>query len=310
MFRSEGGIAEFVDYINKAEDKFHPTISIDEMKDGVRVEVALQYTNSEEERSRCYTNNAYNPGGGTHQTGFRVALTRSLGAYGEKTGAFKDHKPIGEDFRKGLTAIVSIQHPDPQFSNQTKEKLNNTEVEALVAGVVSEYLTRYLEEHPKEAGKIMKKVALEAEARIAARKLTQALRDRKSLLSGGGLPGKLFDCSTRDRDESELFLVEGDSAGGSAEQGRDRAFQAILPLRGKPLNVEKARLENMLKNEEIKSLIAAIGVDIHNTLENVADEDAAEGEVGRRPAQEAALRQDHHHDRRRRGRPAHPHAAA
>jgi DNA gyrase subunit B len=279
VFRSEGGIAEFVDYINKSEDKFHPTISIDVMLDGVRVEVALQYTNSEEERSRCYTNNAYNPGGGTHQSGFRAALTRSLGAYGEKTAAFKDHKPIGEDFRKGLTAIISIQHPDPQFSNQTKEKLNNTEVEALVAGVVTEYLTRYLEEHPKDAGKIMKKVALEAEARIAARKLTQALRDRKTLLSGGGLPGKLFDCSTQLRDEGELFLVEGDSAGGSAEQGRDRWFQAILPLRGKPLNVEKARLENMLKNEEIKSLIAAIGVDIHTTLENDADEELPEGET-------------------------------
>jgi DNA gyrase subunit B len=173
-------------------------------------------------------------------------------------------KPVGEDFREGLTAVVSVQVPEPQLEAQTKVRLNNPEVEGIVAGVVSELLTVYLEENPKEAQKIARKVALAAEAREAASKARRALIDRKKILTGGGLPGKLFDCTTRNRDESELFLVEGDSAGGSAESGRNREFQAILPLRGKPLNVEKARLENMLNNQEITSLISAIGIDIGN----------------------------------------------
>jgi DNA gyrase subunit B len=265
QFKYDGGIAEYVEYLNRSEDALHKPVYIEKTLDDVRVEVALQYTTAEEERVFCYANNAYNSMGGTHLSGLRTALTRTLGAYGTKQGLFKaDLKPIGEDFREGLTAVVSVQVPEPQLEAQTKVRLNNPEVEGIVAAVVGEQLGRYLEEHPKEAQKIVKKVALAAEAREAASKAKKALKDRKSILSGGGLPGKLYDCTCRDRDGSELFLVEGDSAGGSAESGRNREFQAILPLRGKPLNVEKARLDNLLKNEEISSLIAAIGIDIGN----------------------------------------------
>src|SRR5437899_7415225 len=233
--------------------------------DEVRVEVALQYTGDEEERVRCYANNAYNSVGGTHLSGFRAALTRALNTYGSKENLFKnDLKLIGEDFREGLTAVVSVQVPEPQLEAQTKIRLNNPEVEGIVASVVQESLSKYLEENPKEAGKVMKKVILAAEAREAAAKAKKALKDRKSILNSGGLPGKLMDCTSRDRDESELFLVEGQSAGGSAESGRDRYYQAILPLRGKVLNVEKARPEKVLANEEITNLIAAIGLDIGN----------------------------------------------
>jgi DNA gyrase subunit B len=261
-FRYDGGIAEFVAYLNRDEAVLHDPIYIDKTVDGVRVEVAMQYTTADEERTRCYTNNAYNSIGGTHLSGFRDALTRTFKNYGTKQDLFKNVSPIGEDFRKGLTVIVSVQHPEPQFDSQPKNRLNNLEVEGIVSGVVSEVLSRYLEENPKEASKIMKKVALEAEAREAAAKAKKALKERKGLLNGGGMPGKLLDCTNKDREGSELFLVEGDSAGGSAEQGRARAYQAILPLRGKPLNVEKARIENMLNNNEIASLIAAVGIDI------------------------------------------------
>src|SRR5438128_7272736 len=234
--------------------------------DEVLVEVAIQYNNSDDERVRCYANNAYNSVGGTHLSGFRAALTRALNAYGSKENLFKnDLAPIGEDFREGLTAIVSVQVPEPQLEAQTKVRLNNPEVEGIVASVVNEQLAKYLEENPKDAQKIMKKVVLAAEAREAAAKAKKALKDRKSILSSGGLPGKLMDCTTRDRDESELFLVEGGSAGGSADNGRNRHTQAVLPLRGKVLNVEKARLERVLGNEELCSLISAIGIDIGNT---------------------------------------------
>ncbi len=265
-FHYEGGIAEFVAYLNRNDEGLHPVIYLDKTIDQVRVEVALQYlATGDEERARAYANNAFNPGGGTHLSGFRAAVTRSLNAYGNKENLFKDVTPIGEDFREGLTAIVSVQVPEPQFESQTKIRLNNTEVEGIVASAVGEYLSQYLEENPKEAQRVIKKVKLAAEAREAAAKAKKALKDRKSILSGGGLPGKLMDCTTRDRDESELFLVEGQSAGGSAESGRDRYFQAILPLRGKVLNVEKARVEKLLSNEEIANLIAAVGVDIGNT---------------------------------------------
>src|SRR6202011_4093271 len=170
-----------------------------------------------------------------------------------------------EDFREGMTAIISIQVPEPQFDSQTKARLNNPEVEGIVTSVVNEHLSKYLEENPKDAQKIMKKVILAAEAREAAAKAKKALKDRKGILNSGGLPGKLMDCTSRDRDESELFLVEGDSAGGSAESGRDRMCQAILPLRGKPLNVEKARAERLLANDEICSIISAVGIDIGNS---------------------------------------------
>jgi DNA gyrase subunit B len=265
VFKYDGGIAEFVTYLNRNETALHKTpIYLDKTVDAVRVEVAMQYTTGDEDRCRCYTNNAYNPIGGTHLSGFRTALTRTLNNYGTKQELFKNATPIGEDFREGLTAIISIQHPDPQFDSQTKGRLNNVEVEGIVAGVVAEHLARHLEENPQEAKAILKKAALAAEAREAAAKAKKAMKERKSLLNGGGLPGKLFDCNGKNRDESELFLVEGDSAGGSAVEGRNNEFQAILPLRGKPLNVEKARLENMLANQEISNLISAIGIDIGN----------------------------------------------
>jgi DNA gyrase subunit B len=266
LFKYDGGIAEFVEYLNRMADTLHKPIYMDKTVDQVRVEVAIQYTTDEEERVRCYANNAYNSVGGTHLSGFRAALTRALNTYGDKEGLFKnDLKPIGEDFREGLTAIVSVQVPEPQLEAQTKIRLNNPEVEGIVASVVHEHLTKYLEENPKDAQKVMKKVILAAEAREAAAKAKKALKDRKSILSSGGLPGKLYDCTNRDRDEAELFLVEGQSAGGSAESGRDRMFQAILPLRGKVLNVEKARPEKVLGNDEICNLISAVGIDIGNT---------------------------------------------
>jgi DNA gyrase subunit B len=265
-FKYDGGIAEFVEYLNRSEEALHKPLYIEKTLDNVYVEVALQYTTSEEERVRCYANNAFNSVGGTHLIGFRAALTRALNTYGDKEGLFKnDLKVIGEDFREGLTAIVSVQVPEPQLEAQTKIRLNNPEVEGIVTSVVHEQLSKYLEENPKDASRIMKKVILAAEAREAAMKAKKQLRDRKSILNAGGLPGKLMDCTTRDRDESELFLVEGQSAGGSAESGRNRMFQAILPLRGKVLNVEKARPEKVLNNEEIVSLISAVGVDIGNS---------------------------------------------
>ncbi|MBV9124545.1 MAG: DNA gyrase subunit B, partial [Planctomycetes bacterium] len=266
VFKYERGIAEFVQYLNRSEEVLHKPIYVEKMVDEVQVEVALQYTQGEEERVRCYCNNAYNSVGGTHLSGFRSALTRSLNTYGSKENLFKnDLTPIGEDFREGLTAVVSIQVPEPQFESQTKVRLNNPEVEGIVASVVNEQLGKFLEENPGPAHKILKHVVTAAEAREAAAKAKKALKDRKGILSSGGLPGKLMDCTSRDRDESELFLVEGDSAGGSAESGRDRMYQAILPLRGKPLNVEKARSEKLLGNEEICSIISAVGVDIGNS---------------------------------------------
>ncbi|MCS7021168.1 MAG: DNA gyrase subunit B [Gemmataceae bacterium] len=275
-FHFQGGIAEFVAWLNQGETVEHPPIAMRRqvdypLADGsgrklpITVEVALQYTQGEDERIRCYTNNAFNPGGGTHLSGFRAGLTRAISTYGKKEGLFKpDLELRGEDFRTGLTAIVSISHPDPVFESQTKIKLNNPEVEGIVTSTVYDFLTDYLEKNPSEAARICKRVALAAEARIAARKARDAVIDRKKILGGGGLPGKLMDCTTRQRDQSELFLVEGDSAGGSAESGRDRYFQAVLPLRGKVLNVEKARLDKLLKNSEITALIAAIGIDIDN----------------------------------------------
>ncbi len=273
-FKYDGGIAEFVSYLNQRETPEHAPIYIrKEVESGsaeknglkITVEIAIQYTAGEDKIERCYTNNAFNPVGGTHLSGFRAGITRAVSTYGKKEGHFKDGLEVkGEDFREGLTAVVSIGHPDPVFESQTKVKLNNPEVEGIVSSVVYEFLSEYLEKNPKDATRICRKIALSAEARIAAKKARDALIDRKKILSGGGLPGKLMDCTTRERFKSELFLVEGDSAGGSAESGRDRMFQAVLPLRGKVLNVEKARLEKLLKNAEISALIAAIGVDIEN----------------------------------------------
>src|SRR6516162_1311310 len=264
-FIAEGGVAQFVEYLNRTEEPIHKVLYVDKTVDDVKVEAAFQYNKSEEERVRCYANNAHNPGGGTHLSGFRTALTRALTAYGAKQNLFKNITPQSEDYREGITAIVSIAVPEPQFESQTKIRLNNPEVDGIVSSVVYEYLMTFLEENPKIADTIMKKVLLAAEAREAATKAKKALKDRKNILSGGGLPGKLMDCTSRDRDESEIFLVEGQSAGGSADNGRDRHYQAILPLRGKVLNVEKARVEKILNNDELCALISAIGIDIGNT---------------------------------------------
>jgi DNA gyrase subunit B len=272
VFKYDGGLAEFVQYLNRSEEVIHKPIYIEKVMDEVRVEIALQYTTADEERVRCYANNAFNSAGGTHLSGFRAALTRTLNAYGAKENMFKeDLEPIGEDFREGLTAVISVQVPDPQLEAQTKVRLNNPEVEGIVATVVNEQLGKFLEENPAPAHKIMKKVILSAEAREAAAKAKKALKDRRSMLNSGGVPGKLMDCTSHERDEIELFLVEGQSAGGTAESGRNRMYQAILPLRGKVLNVEKAQQQKMLSNEEICNLISAVGIDIGNSedLENL-----------------------------------------
>ncbi|MFO0803255.1 MAG: DNA gyrase subunit B [Gemmataceae bacterium] len=271
-YKFDGGIAEYVVWLNTGETPEHAPIYIQKEVDypldpkfKINVEVAIQYNSGEEKVERCFTNGAFNPVGGTHLSGFRAGVTKAINAYGKKENIFKDNIELrGEDFREGLTAVICVGHPDPLFESQTKIKLNNPEVDGIVASVVYEFLTDYLEKNPKDATRICKKIMLSAEARIAAKKARDALIDRKKLLGGGGLPGKLFDCTTRERDKSELFLVEGDSAGGSAESGRDRMFQAVLPLRGKVLNVEKARLEKLLNNKEIAALISAVGVDIEN----------------------------------------------
>ncbi len=265
-FRTDQGITEYVTFLNTGETVEHPPIYINKVVDGVTVEVCLQYNNGENRVEMCFTNNAYNKDGGTHLSGFRGGLTRSLTAYGKKNSLFKDSLELrGDDFREGITAVISISHPDPSFNNQPKDALVTPSVEGLVGSVVYEALNEYLEKNPKDGQRICKKIALSAEARIAAKKARDAIIDRKKLLGGGGLPGKLMDCTTRERDKSELFLVEGDSAGGSAEGGRDRYYQAVLPLRGKVLNVEKAEVEKLLNNAEIAALISAVGVDIGNT---------------------------------------------
>jgi DNA gyrase subunit B len=263
-FLFKGGIREFVEHINRSDDALHPTIQFKDERDGIRVDVAFQYIASDLEQIRGFSNNIYNPGGGVHVSGLRAALTRTINTYGGKANLIKENLTlIGEDFREGLTSVISIWSPDPTYNNQAKERLETPkEIEGIVSSVVSEHLGRFLEENPTIAKKIVQKVVLAAEAREAAAKARKALKDRKNILSGGGLPGKLMDCTSKNRDECELFLVEGDSAGGSADGGRERLFQAILPLRGKILNVEKARLEKMLDNQEICNIISAIGTDI------------------------------------------------
>jgi DNA gyrase subunit B len=263
VYRYDGGIVEFVEWLNRGETTLHKPIYIHEVREGVWVEVAFQYTSGEEERVHSYVNNVHTPLGGTHLTGFRSALTRTVNFYAGRENLLKEGLSLtGEDFREGLTAIVSVRVAHPQFESQTKVRLNNPEVEGIVTSVVNEHLSRFLEENPQVAKKIVQRVALTAEAREAAARARKQLKERKNILNSNGLPGKLMDCTSKDRDECELFLVEGDSAGGSADGGRDRVFQAILPLRGKILNVEKARIEKMLSNDEICSIIAAVGTDI------------------------------------------------
>jgi len=261
-FFSEGGLREFVDYIDATREKLiAEPIYIENNKGEIPIQVALSYNTSFSENLVSYVNNINTHEGGTHVAGFRRALTRTLKAYADKSGLLEKIKIeiSGEDFREGLTAVISIKVQEPQFEGQTKTKLGNSEAMGVVDQSVGEILQYYLEEHPREAKMIVNKVILAAQARHAARKAREMVQ-RKNVLSGTGLPGKLADCSSTDPMISELYLVEGDSAGGSAKQGRDRMFQAILPLRGKILNVEKAQEHKIYDNEEIKNMITALGV--------------------------------------------------
>ena len=262
-FVSTVGISEFVAYLNRAQTVLHSPVILAGRDDerGVAVEVALQYNDSISEMVVSYCNNINTIEGGTHLTGFRIALTRTLNQYAKSAASAKtkDLTITGEDFKEGLSAIISVHVPDPQFESQTKIKLTNSDVEGITARVVSERLSEFLENNPAVGKRIVAKAQLAAEAREAARKARELVRNRKGVLSSGGLPGKLMDCTTRDQDSSELFLVEGDSAGGTAEGGRDRIFQAILPLRGKILNVERARLDRVLSNDEVRNIITAVG---------------------------------------------------
>ena len=270
-FYSEGGIVEFVEMLDKSAGRtaLLPTIISVEGRDEVSnvvVEVALTYNDSYNEHIYSYVNNINTIEGGTHVAGFRRAITRVFKSYGDKQGLFEKAKVEieGDDFREGLSAIISVKVPEPQFEGQTKTKLGNNEVSGVVDSTVSRALEAYLEENPREAKSIISKVVLAAQARVAAKKARELVQ-RKSVLSGGGLPGKLADCSDRDPDRCELFLVEGDSAGGTAKQGRDRSFQAILPLRGKILNVEKAMEHKIYENEEIRNMYTALGVTVGTT---------------------------------------------
>ena len=264
-FYSENGLQEFVKYLdtNRGEPIIESIIYLDTERNGVPVEVAMQYNNSFSENVHSYVNNINTIEGGTHLTGFRRALTRTLKKYADESGMLSKLKfeISGDDFREGLTAVISVKVAEPQFEGQTKTKLGNDEVAAAVDGAMSAALTNYLEENPKNAKAIVEKVILAATARHAARAARESVQ-RKSPLSGAGLPGKLADCSSRDRSVAEIFFVEGDSAGGTAKQGRDRNFQAIMPLRGKILNVEKALEHRMWDNQEIKNMFIALGVKI------------------------------------------------
>ncbi|WP_374163123.1 DNA topoisomerase (ATP-hydrolyzing) subunit B [Arcticibacter sp. MXS-1] len=271
-FYSEGGLREFVKYLDGTRTPLIPDpIYVEGTKQGIPVELALQYNETYSENVHSYVNNINTIEGGTHVAGFRRGLTRTLKAYAEKSGLLKNVKVeiSGDDFREGLTAVISVKVQEPQFEGQTKTKLGNNEVIGAVDVAVGEILGNYLEENPKEARLIVNKVVLAATARAAARKAREMVQ-RKTVMGGSGLPGKLADCSDKDPEKCELFLVEGDSAGGTAKQGRNRHFQAILPLRGKILNVEKAMEHKIYENEEIKNIFTALGVSI-----GTADDDKA-----------------------------------
>ena len=265
VFYSVEGLKEFVKYLdeNRGTPLTEDIIYIDTEKDGIPVEVAMQYNDSFSENVHSYVNNINTIEGGTHLTGFRRALTRTLKKYTDDSGLLSKLKfdINGDDFREGLTAVVSVKVSEPQFEGQTKTKLGNSEVAGAVDQAISQALNNYLEENPKDARAIVNKVILAATARNAARHARELVQ-RKTVLSGSGLPGKLADCSSRDREKTEIFFVEGDSAGGTAKQGRDRLFQAIMPLRGKILNIEKAQEHKMWENEEIKNMFTALGVSI------------------------------------------------
>ncbi|MCC6124731.1 MAG: DNA gyrase subunit B [Pirellulales bacterium] len=269
-YQYDEGLVAFVKHLNRATEPVHPDVICIfdyNAETTVQIEVAFQYCAEYTENIHCYVNNINTVDGGTHLTGFRTALTRTLNAYGKKENLFKDLVPGGDDLREGLTAIISVRIPNPQFESQTKVKLNNPELEGMVNTSVGEFLAKYLEEHPKIAKQIVAKAVLAAEAREAARHAKALLRDRKGMLSGGGLPGKLRDCTSKDVERCELYLVEGDSAGGSAEGGRMREFQAILPLRGKIINAYKSREDKVLANEEVRSIISAMGCGIGEDID-------------------------------------------
>ncbi len=262
-FYFEGGISSFVKYLNRNRDSLHDVIFVEKTVDNIEIEAAIQYTDSYSESVYAFANTINTIDGGTHLTGLRMALTRSINDYARKNNLLKESDPnfSGDDTREGLTAIISIKHPDPQFESQTKVKLMNTEVQTYVQQVVNDGVSAFLEKNASTAKRIIQKCLTSARARDAARK-ARDLVIRKSVLESMTLPGKLADCSERDPLRAELFIVEGDSAGGSAKQGRDRHFQAILPLRGKILNTERARLDRILNNNEVKAMISALGTGI------------------------------------------------
>jgi len=263
-FHYEGGIKSYVEHLNRSKQPIHEEpVYVDGSKDGIQVEVSLQYNEGYTNNIYSFTNNIHTYEGGTHEVGFKTALTRVINDYGRKNNILKDADSnlTGEDVREGLTAIVSIKHPNPQFEGQTKTKLGNSEARTITESVFSEAFEKFLLENPNVARKIVDKGTMAARARVAAKKARELTR-RKSALEVSSLPGKLADCSSKDPSISEIYIVEGDSAGGSAKQGRDRHFQAILPLKGKIINVEKARLDKILSNDEVRTIITAIGTNI------------------------------------------------
>src|SRR5256714_7773450 len=268
-FQFRQGLIEFVKHLNEGKTPLHPNVINFKKEDPetrLQLEVAMQYNDGYSESILSFANNINTHEGGTHLSGFKTALTGTVNRYGESSNLIKEARPSGDDLREGLTAIISVKVAEPQFEGQTKTKLGNSEVEGFVSTAVNEKLGRYLEENPREAKIIVEKGLLAAEAREAARKARELTR-RKNSLEGGGLPGKLADCRSKSNEETELFLVEGDSAGGSAKQGRDSNVQAILALKGKILNVEKANLVKMLSHETIRTIISALGCGFHEDFD-------------------------------------------
>lgn len=266
-FHYEGGITEYVKFLNQSKSKIHnDIIYIDKEQDGITVELAMQFVDSYSPNLHSFTNNISTTEGGMHEDGFKMALTRVISKYADDLKMKKDDSISGEDTREGLTAIISVKHPEPQFEGQTKTKLGNPEVRAITSQITSEAIERFLMENPTQAKAIVEKVLLATRARVAARKAKDLTR-RKSPLDALGFASKLADCRSKDPEKSEIYIVEGDSAGGSAKQGRDSEFQAIMPLRGKVLNVEKARLDKMLSNKEIVNLIQAMGTGISDEFD-------------------------------------------